>query len=89
MDIGLGRRPARRMGGQRRRRHTLVGVRPDWRRRGLASALLRTNHAGLWEYGVRTASLWTILENPTGSVALYESLGYRITDRQPRYRKPF
>lgn len=66
-----------------------VGVRPDWRRRGLASALLRTNHASLWEYGVRTASLWTILENPTGSVALYESLGYRITDRQPRYRKPF
>ncbi|MFG1626538.1 GNAT family N-acetyltransferase [Kribbella sp. NPDC049227] len=66
-----------------------VGVRPDWRRRGFASALLRANHAGLWAYGVRTASLWTILENPTGSVALYESLGYRIADRQPRYRKPF
>jgi GNAT superfamily N-acetyltransferase len=66
-----------------------VGVRADWRRRGLASALLRDNHARLWEYGVRTASLWTILENATGSVALYESLGYRITDRQPRYRKPF
>ncbi|MEV0800122.1 GNAT family N-acetyltransferase [Kribbella sp. NPDC050281] len=66
-----------------------VGVRPAWRRRGLASALLRSNHAGLWEYGVRTASLWTILENPTGSVALYESLGYRIAERQPRYRKPF
>jgi ribosomal protein S18 acetylase RimI-like enzyme len=66
-----------------------VGVRADWRRRGLASALLRHNHARLWEYGVRTASLWTILENPTGSVALYESLGYRITERQPRYRKPF
>jgi len=66
-----------------------VGVRADWRRRGLASAMLRTNHAQLWQYGVRTASLWTILENPTGSVALYESLGYRIVERQPRYRKPF
>lgn len=66
-----------------------VGVRADWRRRGLASALLRTNQSQLWQYGVRETSLWTILENPTGSVALYESLGYRIIERQPRYRKPF
>ncbi|TCO35805.1 hypothetical protein EV652_101690 [Kribbella steppae] len=29
------------------------------------------------------------MENPTGSVALYESLGYRIAERLPRYRKPF
>jgi ribosomal protein S18 acetylase RimI-like enzyme len=34
-----------------------------------------------------TASLSTIEENPTGSVALYEKLGYRITVRQPPYRK--
>ena len=33
-----------------------VGVRPAYRRRGLASALLRTNHAQLWAHGVRTAS---------------------------------
>jgi ribosomal protein S18 acetylase RimI-like enzyme len=65
-----------------------VGVRPDWRRRGLASALLRANHAALWKSGVRRASLWTVLENPTGSVALYERAGYRIVERQPRYRKP-
>jgi ribosomal protein S18 acetylase RimI-like enzyme len=51
--------------------------------------LLRTNHAQLWENGVRTASLWTVAENPTGSVALYESLGYRVVERQPRYRKAF
>ncbi|MFC9692332.1 GNAT family N-acetyltransferase [Kribbella sp. NPDC056951] len=66
-----------------------VGVRPAYRRRGLASALLHANHAQLWEHGVRTASLWTLAENPTGSVALYESLGYRIVERQPRYRKTF
>lgn len=66
-----------------------VGVRREWRRCGLASALLRANHARLWAYGVRTASLWTVRENPTGSVALYESLGYRIVERQERYRKPF
>jgi GNAT superfamily N-acetyltransferase len=66
-----------------------VGVRPQWRRRGLATALMRANHFQLWTYGVRTASLWTIEENPTGSVALYASLGYRIVTREPRYRKAF
>ncbi len=65
-----------------------VGVRADWRRRGLASALLRANHAALRKSGVRRASLWTVVENPTGSVALYERAGYRIVERQPRYRKP-
>ncbi|MEV8372832.1 GNAT family N-acetyltransferase [Kribbella sp. NPDC056861] len=64
-----------------------VGVRTAWRRLGLASTLLRMNHHELWSKGVRTARLWTIAENPTGSVALYEGLGYRIEARQPRYRK--
>ena len=65
-----------------------VGVRADWRRRELASALLRANHTALWKSGVREASLWTVLENPTGSVALYERAGYRVVERQSRYRKP-
>ena len=63
-----------------------IGGGVDWR--GLASALLRANHAALWKSGVREASLWTVLENPTGSVALYERAGYRIVERQERYRKP-
>jgi hypothetical protein len=48
---------------------------------------LRANHRQLWQRGVRTASLWTVAENPTGSVALYESLGYTVVVRQPRFRK--
>lgn len=56
---------------------------------GLASALMRANHRQLWNHGVRVASLWTVAENPTGSVALYERLGYRVVERQPRYRKAF
>lgn len=64
-----------------------VGVVADWRRRGLAGAMLRANHTRLWERGVRSTGLWTVAENHTGSVALYEKLGYRVTIRQPRYRK--
>jgi GNAT superfamily N-acetyltransferase len=64
-----------------------VGVVADWRRRGLARALLRANHAALWRRGVRRTGLWTVAENRTGSVALYEQAGYRVTVRQPRYRK--
>jgi ribosomal protein S18 acetylase RimI-like enzyme len=63
-------------------------VRPEWRRRGLASALLQANHRSLRERGVRIAKLWTVQENLTRSVALYEKHGYRIDVRQPRYRKP-
>ncbi len=65
-----------------------VGVRPAYRRQGLASALLRANHAQLLDHGITTSGIWTLAENPTGSVALYESLGYREDTRQPRYRKP-
>lgn len=65
-----------------------VGVRPAYRRQGLASALLRTNHAQLLDHGITTSGIWTLAENPAGSVALYESLGYREDQRQPRYRKP-
>jgi GNAT superfamily N-acetyltransferase len=65
-----------------------VGVRPAFRRRGLASAVLRINHAQLLDHGIHTSGIWTLEENPNGSVALYESLGYRRSARQPRYRKP-
>ncbi|GAA1508666.1 GNAT family N-acetyltransferase [Kribbella lupini] len=65
-----------------------VGVRPAYRCQGLASALLRANHAQLLDHGITTSGIWTLAENPTGSIALYESLGYREDTRQPRYRKP-
>jgi mycothiol synthase len=65
-----------------------VAVLPHRRRQGLASALLRRNLTRLAANGIREARIRTVQENPNDTVALYESLGYRITGRTPRYAKP-
>jgi mycothiol synthase len=65
-----------------------VAVLPRRRRQGLASALLRRNLTLLAEHGIREARIRTVQENPNNTVALYESLGYRVTGRTPRYAEP-
>lgn len=65
-----------------------VAVPPGWRRRGIARALLRRSLALLHERGVRTATISTVQENPDHTVTLYESAGYTVTERLPRYGKP-
>lgn len=65
-----------------------VGVRPPWRRRGIARTLMLATLDSLIQHGVRRAVISTHLENTDNSVGLYESVGYRITERRPRYRKP-
>ncbi len=65
-----------------------VSVRPGWRRRGLARALLTRGLNVLFERGVEVARLHTQAENPDRASALYESVGFRTVKRFPRYRKP-
>ena len=65
-----------------------VAVDPAYRGRGLAECLMRAGLAAFAGAGVQTATLSTIAENPYRSVALYERVGYRVTARLPRYRKP-
>jgi ribosomal protein S18 acetylase RimI-like enzyme len=65
-----------------------VAVRPAWRRRGLALALLGHSLARLAAAGVSCTTLRTVAENPQHSQALYERAGYQVTQRFPRYRKP-
>ncbi|QBD76092.1 GNAT family N-acetyltransferase [Ktedonosporobacter rubrisoli] len=64
-----------------------VAVQQPWRRRGLARTLMTHTLRGFQERGVRQAELSTIAENPSRSVHLYESVGYTIVKRWPRYRK--
>lgn len=64
-----------------------ISVRRPWRRRGLARALIVSAFAGLREAGMTEALLGVDAENPTGAFQLYESMGFRITDRGTTYRK--
>jgi ribosomal protein S18 acetylase RimI-like enzyme len=65
-----------------------VAVRPAWRGRGLARALVALSLRDFVERGVTTARINTTAENPFGTVALYESAGYQVVKRHPRYLKP-
>lgn len=57
-----------------------ISVRRQWRKRGLASALIVSAMAGLLERGLNTAMLGVDAENPTGALRLYEGLGFRVVD---------
>ncbi len=61
----------------------ILGVVPAWRGRGIAKALLRRAFAELAQRGHRDVRLGVDAQNPTGAIALYESVGmtpYRAYD---------
>jgi ribosomal protein S18 acetylase RimI-like enzyme len=65
-----------------------VAVRPAYRRRGLATALLRRSFAVMRRQGITVATIRTVAENEHNSVGLYEGVGYQVVRRMPRFRKP-
>jgi mycothiol synthase len=65
-----------------------LAVMPEYRRRGIGKALLVEGLRRMRERGASRAVIFTNLDNPDRPVKLYESVGYRITQRLPRYRKP-
>jgi mycothiol synthase len=64
-----------------------VGVRADWRRRGLASALLRHSFHILREHGFAAAGLDVDSENQTNAVGLYERAGMHVYRRYLLFQK--
>jgi mycothiol synthase len=58
-----------------------VGVRPAWRGRGVAAALLLRSFAMFAGRGIRRVILNVDAENPTGATRLYERVGMRIAAR--------
>lgn len=65
-----------------------VATRRPWRRRGLGKALMTRMLQRCQQRGIQQADIGTVAENPGKSAQLYESVGYQIVLRQPRYRKP-
>jgi mycothiol synthase len=55
-----------------------IGVRPAWRRRGIAEALLETSFAEFFRRGEHRVALGVDAESPTGATRLYEKAGMRI-----------
>lgn len=64
-----------------------VSVRPAWRRKGLARALLTRALLDLRARGMATIRLTTVAEFPTRARDLYASLGFRVVKEFPSYRK--
>jgi mycothiol synthase len=64
-----------------------LGVRPQWRRRGLGGALLQHAFRALYERGQRRVGLGVDAENPTGALGLYERAGMRRVLRHDNWVK--
>ena len=65
-----------------------VWVRPAWRRRGVAKALIACGLQAIKARGIQSARLETNDANPFGARTLYEQLGFRPAKRFGLYRKP-
>lgn len=55
-----------------------LGVRPVWRRRGIAEALLKRSFAEFFRRGERRVALGVDAQSPTGATRLYERAGMRV-----------
>jgi mycothiol synthase len=55
-----------------------LGVRPAFRRRGIAEALLSTSFAEFFRRGERRVALGVDAESPTGATRLYEKAGMKV-----------
>jgi mycothiol synthase len=65
----------------------VLGVRPQWRRRGLATALLRHSFRDFRALGATRVGLGVDGENTTGAVRLYEQVGMREVRRTDTYER--
>jgi GNAT superfamily N-acetyltransferase len=65
-----------------------VFTRRQWRKRGLASALIAQSLKLLRDRGMTSAVLGVDADNPTGALALYERAGFEVSYRSTAWRKP-
>jgi ribosomal protein S18 acetylase RimI-like enzyme len=65
----------------------LLGVRPAWRRRGIAPALLAAAMRAIADSGIDRAELNVDSENGDGALGLYQRLGYEVVHREIAWAK--
>ncbi len=83
VDYGYNEREGRKLGYTE-----YISVRRPWRRRGLAKAMLARSMQVHRENGMTQTALGVDTENPSGALALYESMGYKVVSQSTTYRKP-
>ena len=66
-----------------------VFTRRQWRRRGLATALITRSLAVLRDRGMTSAALGVDADNPSGAFGLYEGLGFAVDARATAWRRSF
>jgi mycothiol synthase len=74
--------------GRSRAYVSMVSVRRQWRRHGIARALLASSLVGAREAGFTSASLGVDTDSPTGATELYRSLGFVPERTFTAWRKP-
>ena len=62
-----------------------IGTRPEWRRKGVASALIAAGFTAYRKAGVQTARLEVDSSNSTGAVGVYERMGFRVVRRSTTF----
>lgn len=65
-----------------------IGVRPAWRGKGLAKALLHRTFSEFWRRGTTRVTLDVDSQNATGAVALYERVGMYVDTCGVAFEKP-
>jgi mycothiol synthase len=68
---------------------SILGVRRQWRKRGLGLALLRQAFGEFQRRGYRKVSLGVDAQNITGALRLYEKAGMRVIRQFDQYEKEF
>jgi ribosomal protein S18 acetylase RimI-like enzyme len=74
--------------GRRRAWTENISTHRDWRRRGMASALIASSLRQLVDRGFDEAALGVDLDNPTGALGVYEGSGYQVVKRYTSYFRP-
>lgn len=75
--------------GQQRGWLGSVFTRRQWRRRGLARALIARSLVLHRDRGMTSAALGVDAENPSGALGLYEGVGFEVNYRATSWRKGF
>lgn len=65
-----------------------VFTRRQWRRRGLASALVARSLSVIKERAMDTGILGVDADNPNGALGVYERVGFSVAERSTAWRKP-